>query len=97
MIAISKSSPDESRPYANLLPIVEELVRRGNELRDGGFVSDPSGWRCAMVHPLDLDHVDGTFELPPNVSLSREHDSIHDRLSWSVIEGPHAHERSART
>lgn len=88
MTVIEKWSPDPSRPYANLLPIVEALVRFGNETSEGGFVSDPSGFRCMMTRPLDLDLVEATFELPPNISLSRDFDSIHDRLSWSIIEGP---------
>jgi hypothetical protein len=85
---IEKWSPDASRPYANLLPIVEALVRSGNETREGGFVSDPGGFRCVMLRPLDLDYVTANFELPPNISLSRDFDSIHDRLSWSIIQGP---------
>jgi hypothetical protein len=90
VVVIERSSPDPARPYANLLPIVEALVAAGNKTRDGGFTMDQAGWRCVMLRPLDLEYVADRFEIPATISLSREHDTIHDRLSWVAIEGPGA-------
>jgi hypothetical protein len=91
---IEKWSPDEAKPYMNLLPIAEFLEEHGNAALDGGFIMTRDGWQCRMAKPLDVDLILMSFELPPNVQASEYYDSIHDRLTWSVIEGPNAIERS---
>lgn len=88
---IDAASTDMRVPYANLLPIVERLVAEGNECLTGGFVASPDAWQARMARPIDFDLVLTTFRLPPNVDASPEHDSILDRATWCVIEGPGAH------
>lgn len=90
MTPLSARSPDPARPYANLLPIVDALLSRGNVLLDGGFLLNPDGWRCRFTSRLALDAVEDAFELPENIQRSREHDSILDRFTWCSIEGPGA-------
>ena len=87
---IERQSSDPSRPFLNLLPIVDRLVESGNETLDGGFILDPDGWRCRLAEPIDFELIRKQFGLPPNVALGEDHDSVHDRLSWCVIEGPGA-------
>lgn len=81
------------RPFANLLPIVDALVSRGNSVVDEGFVLNPDGWRCRMADSLDFGIIEELFEVPDNIQLSREHDTVLDRLTWCSIEGPGAHVR----
>ena len=88
MIALAKVSSDPDAPFANLLPIVDVLVRDGNRLRDGGFILRPGGWLCRFTSQLNIALVQDVFQIPKNVRLSIEYDSILDRLSWSAIEGP---------
>ena len=87
---IDTSSPDAERPYANLLPIVDALVSAGNECLSGGFQPSPDAWECRMAQPIDFDLVRRTFSLPPNVVAGPDYDTILDRHTWSVIEGPGA-------
>jgi hypothetical protein len=91
MIEIADASPDENRPYANLLPIVNFLSSHGNVPTDGGFILNPDGWRCRFDKPLDLNAVRSSFRLPKNVTVSETHDSVLDTGSWCSIEGPGAH------
>jgi hypothetical protein len=91
---IDKWSPDEAKPYLNLLPLVEFLNDHGNVARDGGFIQTRDGWQCSMSLPLDIDLLIMHFEFPPNVQLSEWYDSILDRLTWCVIEGPNAAARN---
>jgi len=87
-VTIPTRSGDPARPYANLLPLVETLIAAGNELVDDGFLMNPDGWRCRLRQPLDLQLVREKFNLPENIQLSEEFDSVLDRSSWCVIEGP---------
>ena len=88
---IRSRSAIEGQPFANMLPIVEALVQSGSKTLDGGFLLNPDGWRCRVDRLIDFDLVKDAFELPSSIILSEEHDSILDRLSWCVIEGPCAH------
>jgi len=88
---IDQRSTEAGKPYANLLPIVEFLVSRGNIAIEGGFVLTQGGWGCLLERPIDFDAVRAEFETPPTVILSESDDSILDRLSWCSIEGPGAH------
>jgi hypothetical protein len=90
-MTIAPNSTDHSRPFENLLPLVDLLVASGNRAVDGGFLLNPDGWRCRLADPIDFDLVRTTFELPANIQISEDLDSILDRLSWCVIEGPGAH------
>jgi hypothetical protein len=87
---IDAESSDEERPYANLLPIVQALVRGGNTQLDGGFVLGPGGWTCHLAKPIDFELVDRSFTLPATIIVSKEYDSIHDERSWTLIAGPGA-------
>jgi hypothetical protein len=90
---IEPVSPEPGRPYVNLLPILDFLVDRGNVAVDGGFLLYQDGWRCRLEGPIDFAAVSSSLELPANVVLSEEHDSILDSSTWCSIEGPSAHER----
>lgn len=89
---IDRQSSDSRKPYLHLLPIVNELVARGNAQLDDGFGMDQSGWSCQLRESIDFDLVRSRFELPDTIILGEAHDSIHDTLAWIVIEGPGAHQ-----
>jgi hypothetical protein len=91
MIQISEMSEDTARPWLNLMPIVDFLRAGGNTPTDGGFILNPDGWRCRMAATLDLERIRDNFVLPKTVFLSDSHDSVLDKNSWCVIEGPGAH------
>jgi hypothetical protein len=91
MIRIAEVSEDSARPWLNLRPIVEFLEQRGNSTLDAGFIMNPDGWRCRMCERLDFDGIREEFDLPSSIFLSDAHDSILDKKSWCVIEGPGAH------
>jgi len=76
------------RPFENLLPVVRLLISSGNVLLDGGFILDPDGWRCRLRDPINFKLIAAQCQLPLNVEGSPAHDSILDRLTWCVIEGP---------
>ena len=92
---IAEQARDPQHPYENLLPILEALLASGNETMDGGFLLNPDGWRCRLRRPIDFGLIAATFELPSNISVSRQHDSVLDRSTWCVIEGPGASNRDA--
>lgn len=95
---ITISEGDEGRPYAHMLPIVELLLRHGNGLAENGpFYQDRDGWRCDLCRPIDFQLVRSSFILPSSIKLVPEHDSILCRNTWTVITGPNATERGART
>ena len=90
MTQIERTSGDRKKPYSNLIPIVELLVANGNQVLDGGFILTQAGWQCRVARPIDVELLLRTLELPPNVEVSSDRDTILDRLSWCVIEGPGA-------
>jgi hypothetical protein len=83
-------SADPERPYANLQPIVDALVATGNASVSGGFQPSPDAWECRMAAPIDMALVARRFTLPPNIVASADADTVLDRNTWSVIEGPGA-------
>lgn len=91
MTQIEWKSAISGQPYANLLPIVDVLLRDGNVALDGGFILNPDGWRCRLGHPIDFEVVRREFEVPSSINLSDSHDTILDTQSWISIEGPGAH------
>lgn len=91
MIPLARFSDHSERPFANLLPLVDAFLQGGNSLQDDGFVLNPDGWRCRLTHPLDFGLIGRDFEVPDNILLSPEHDTIMDKLTWCSIEGPGAH------
>jgi hypothetical protein len=90
VIMIDKFSPDPDRPFANLLPILDLLLRSGNQTLDGGFILNQDGWRCRLRDSLDFEAIRRSFQLPNTVNLSERHDSVLDKNSWCSLEGPNA-------
>lgn len=90
LVKVMPMSPDDDRPYANLVPIVEALVSAGNEASRGGFVNSQGGYYCSLAAPIDFELVRANFEFPKSIELSQEHDTILDKLSWVAIIGPGA-------
>jgi hypothetical protein len=93
---IDRMAPSDAPPYENLVPLVEVLVSSGNVATDGGFVLNQAGWQCRFRSHLDMNLIRSTFTLPSSIEISEEFDSILDRLSWCVIEGPGA-QRARKT
>lgn len=91
MTRIERQSTIAAQPYANLLPIVNLLLRLGNVALDGGFIMNPDGWRCRLANAIDFVVVRKEFEIPSSINLSEVHDTILDTLTWCSIEGPGAH------
>lgn len=91
MIAIDPWSPDPTRPYLNLEPIVDFLRRKGNPPAGDGFTEYIDAWVCRMESSLDFDAIVQRFTMPPSVRLSRGRDTILDENSWVAIQGPGAH------
>jgi hypothetical protein len=89
-VKIVDGDPFSSRPYENLLPILDALVVAGNVALDGGFVLHQDGWRGRVAKPIDVDLVDRLFQLPRSIRVSRAHDTILDESTWVSIEGPGA-------
>jgi hypothetical protein len=95
---ITLSDGDKESTYAHMLPIVELLLRHGNALAENGpFYQDRDGWRCDLCRPIDFQLVRSSFILPASTKLVPEHDSILCLNTWTVITGPNAAERGART
>jgi hypothetical protein len=46
---IERQSTVTNQPYANLLPMVDLLLRLGNVALNGGFIMNPDGRRCRLV------------------------------------------------
>jgi hypothetical protein len=90
---IDRSSSDPETPYANLVPIMERLVELGNVALDGGFIRSQGGWYRRLEKPIDVNAIQGSFELPPSIKISASHDTILDEGSWCAIIGPGAESR----
>lgn len=89
---ISEGTDDQ--PYAHLIPIVELLLRHGNDLAESGpFYQDRDGWTCDLCRPIDFQLVRSSFALPSSIRLAPEQDSILCENTWTVIAGPNAAER----
>ena len=95
-IKIMKSSPDESKPYFHLKPIVDALINNDNtfsnpidgfEPNEDGFYKDKDGWKCDFSKPIDFDFIQSLFLLPDSIQLSKKDDSILCILSWVEIRG----------
>jgi len=89
LLKIRPGDPDASRPYANLLPLVEVLLAHGNTLvfESDPFVLTGDGWYCELREPIDFDLVEATFVLPATTICSRRRDGIVDVLTRSFIRG----------
>jgi hypothetical protein len=78
-----------ARPvYSHLEPIVDLLLKEGNELARGyRWGENRTGYYCFLVKPVDFDLIESTFLLPPNVRLDRDEDSVECDVTWASIKG----------
>lgn len=85
-VHIDAKSRDPQRPHDNLVPIVDALVAAGNSIRHD-FHPTMQGPECLLRDAIDFDLVSEMFDLPPNVELFAQLDSIGDQLTWVGIQG----------
>ena len=93
---VARLSNDSAAPYRHLQPIADLLIAQGNHVEGGGFRPTQGGWECTFRDPIDLDLVRRECELPDSISLSEQENSLFDRLSWSVIQGPRTEDTRPR-
>ena len=84
-------SKDESRGYDHLVPLVEDLVRRGNRLertdrRGGPFVSNQGGPVAFLAQPLDFAYLREAYDVSP-FHLDEEHDALSDPRYFVIVYG----------
>jgi hypothetical protein len=90
------------KPYKNLTPIVEVLIKGGNTIsstfgnhkpnRDG-FYMDRDGWVCDLERPIDFDVIEKRFNIPPSIRLNKTENTvlfepIRDKLYLSLTAEP---------
>jgi hypothetical protein len=91
---IDAMSPEDRLPYTHLEPIVDALIRAGNEVSGPEkFYMDRDGWRCDLKRPIDFPLLQERFDLPSSILLSESFDSILCQNSWIEIEGSVPHSR----
>ncbi len=92
-IPIAPRADHELAHPRHLVPLVQELLARGNELVTApkphdGFEPSKDGWICILVHPItkeDWAALNEKFDIPPTI-LHFGH-SIVDDLNWAEIVG----------
>ena len=92
-IPIASAPDDELSHPTHLVPLVQELLARGNELftppkPDDGFVPFKDGWVCQLVHPITKDDwaaLNETFDIPPTIYHFAH--MIRDSANWVDIIG----------
>ncbi len=90
---IAVQPDDELDHPVHLVPLVRELVARGNRLATpakpyDGFIGSQSGWECQLVDPIrpeDWAALNETFEIPDTIIYLRG--LIRDTVSWVDIRG----------
>ncbi len=90
---IAAQPDDELGHPTHLVPLVEELVARGNALATpsrpyDGFIPSPSGWECQLVRPItpgDWAALNEKFEIPSNIVYMVG--AIRDNRTWAQILG----------
>ncbi len=74
--------------YDHLLPIVDALIEGGNEpFHPQKFIPSQGGTYCPMKKRIDFDLIRARFELPDNIKLDDDQNSIFDTLSYLEILG----------
>jgi len=78
-------------PYTHLIPLVEDLVRRGNPVArrgaDGGvFFSNQGGYLAILAEPLDIDYIRRTYDLTGFHYLP-DQDLLFDGRNWVSLYG----------
>jgi hypothetical protein len=81
----------EYRPYTHLLPLIDDLIRRGNRLSRTGrrgepFSSNQDGYGAYLAEPLDIEYLQATYDLSEYHYDSRT-DSLFDRRNWVTVYG----------
>ena len=90
------AEPDHELAHpTHLVPLVQELVARGNRLAtppepDDGFIPTRDGWVCQLVDPItdeDWAALSEKFDIPPTISHFGH--AIVDDVTWaeSMREG----------
>ena len=91
--SIAPRPHDELDHPVHLVPLVEELVARGNRLATpakpyDGFIGSQSGWECQLVDPIrpeDWTALNERFDIPDRIVYVRG--LIRDTLNWADIRG----------
>ncbi|ARN76297.1 hypothetical protein BST96_04420 [Oceanicoccus sagamiensis] len=69
--------------------IIELLLANGNTLaRADRWHNDMAATICFVTEPVDFDLIEGHFELPPCVRLSKDRGAIECDETWRTIQGP---------
>jgi len=85
---IESGGTDLVAPYKHLVPIVEVLLRDGNELAGASmFYQDRDGWRCDLKKPINFDLIRNRFSIPQSILLSESHDAVLCQNTWIEIKG----------
>lgn len=80
--------PKVRPPYAHLQPIVDLLLKHGNQSAyEFLWGENRTGFFCHLSKPIDFDLIDRTFELPESVRLFPEQGSIECFVTRAMIKG----------
>ena len=89
---IQPFSPNTERPYEkpyqHLEPIVQALIRAGNEpTKTSVWYLTRDGWRSDFKGPLDFELLRKLFDFPETIRLMEDRDKIFCQNSWIEIKG----------
>jgi hypothetical protein len=77
--------------HSILDPVLDVLLEHGNQLETPyRWGSNPTGYFCVLVKPVDFTLIEQLFDVPSSVELRRELDSVDYGLGTAVINGPGA-------
>lgn len=82
---------DDGRPYTHLLPLVDDLLRRGNRLSRTGrrgepFFGNQDGYNAYLAEPLEIDYLRTVYDLSGYV-YDADEDSLFDPRNWVTVYG----------
>lgn len=87
-ILVKSKSENVREPYAHLMPIIQELIKHGNEVIDKEiFKLYTHDVVCFLKRPIDFDVLESTVEFPANIKLIKDKNSILDKNTWVEIRG----------
>lgn len=78
-------------PYTHLVPLLDDLVRRGNPVARRGaegdvFFSNQGGYLAILTEPLDIDYLRRTYDLTGYHYLP-DQDLLFDAQNWVSLYG----------
>jgi len=74
--------------YAHLEPVVDLLLRHGNELAlPYRWGENRTGYFCHLAKPIDFALIESELVLPSHVRLSREEGSVECEVTLASIRG----------